>query len=90
MTLSLLDQAVSILGPNPDPDVAAHVLTFRARSYAEASRAEPAYFARALSDLDALDAHLARLPSAPTSFYIVENVKGEAAQKGAMALVHLS
>jgi hypothetical protein len=89
LVVSLLDRAVSLLGSDPGPATAAHVLTFRARSYAEASSAEAAYVARAMRDLDDLQRHLARLPSADASLYIVESVRGEAIQKGAMALVHL-
>lgn len=89
LALSLLDRAVALLGSDPDPAAAAHVLTFRARSYAEASRAEPSYAATAMHDLDRLHTYLSRMPSTDTSLYIVESVRGEAIQKGAMALVHL-
>jgi hypothetical protein len=89
LAISLLERAVSLLGPDPDPVAAAHVLTFRARSYAEASYADRTYTARAMRDLDDLHRHLARLPTADASLYIVESVRGEAIQKGAMALVHL-
>ncbi len=89
LVISLLDRAVSLLGSDPDPVTAAHVLTFRARSYAEASHAEPGYAARAMRDLDDLHRYLARLLSADAGLYIVESVRGEAIQKGAMALVHL-
>jgi hypothetical protein len=88
-TLGLLDRAVSMLGPDPDPTLATHVFTFRARSYAEASHIDATYAARALHDLDTLHTHLSRLPADDGSLYIVESVGGEAVQKGAMTLVHL-
>ena len=88
-TLAMLDRAVSMLGPNPEPTLAAHVYTFRARSYAEASHVDATYAARALHDLDTLHMHLSRLSSNDGSLYIVESVRGEAVQKGAMTLVHL-
>jgi hypothetical protein len=88
-TLALLDRAVSMLGPNPEPMLATHVFTFRARSYAEASHLDATYAARALHDLDTLQTHMSRLSSNDDSLYIVESVKGEAVQKGAMTLVHL-
>jgi len=89
LTLALLSRAISLLGPTPDPVVAAHVLTFRARSYAEASHSDPAYSGLAMHDLEALQTHLGQMPAADTSLYIVESIRGEAVQKGAMTLVHL-
>jgi hypothetical protein len=88
-TLTLLDRAVSMLGPNPEPTLATHVFTFRARSYAEASHVDATYATRALHDLDTLQTHLTRLSANDGGFYIVESVRGEAVQKGAMTLVHL-
>jgi hypothetical protein len=89
LSLALLDRAASLLGPNPEPAAAAHVLTFRARRHAEASRADRAYAARSMHDIDSLHSHLSRMHSADASIYIVESVRGEAVQKGAMALLHL-
>jgi hypothetical protein len=89
LTLTLLDRAVSLLGPNPEPAAAAHVLTFRACAHAEANHTNPAYAARSMHDLDSLQTHLSRMPSVDSGIYIVESIWGEAVQKGAMALVHL-
>jgi hypothetical protein len=87
--LFLLDQAVSVLGSDPDPVAAAHVFTFRACSHAEAGLDDPGHAHAALSDLEDVRSQLARIATTDGSFYIVESVRGEAIQKGSRALVHL-
>jgi tetratricopeptide (TPR) repeat protein len=88
IALGLLDRAVALLGSSPDPATAAYILSFRARKYAEASRAAPNYTTPAMRDLDSVQTHLSRMP-ADTSVYIVESVTGETVQGHGRALVHL-
>jgi tetratricopeptide (TPR) repeat protein len=87
--LALLDRAVALIGPSPDPASAAYILSFRARKHAEASRTLPDHDALAMRDLDNVQTYLTRIPSADASVYIVGSVVGETVQGHARALVHL-
>jgi tetratricopeptide (TPR) repeat protein len=89
--LLLLDRAVALLGPRPDPGTAAYILSFRARYYAEAGRVGTGSDQRpkALIDIDKMQVHLSRMPSADARVYIVGSVTGETTQGHARALVHM-
>jgi hypothetical protein len=89
LALALLDHAVKLLGPNPEPAIAAYILSFRARQHAEASGVDSAHATQAMRDLDDVQTYLGRMPSADAGVYIVGSVTGEALQGQARALVHL-
>jgi transcriptional regulator with XRE-family HTH domain len=86
-SVALLDQAASLLGPTPDPVLAAHVFTYRARSYAEAGQADLTHSGQALRDIDGVQTYLSRMESADSSIFIAESVRGEAVQHRAQSFL---
>jgi transcriptional regulator with XRE-family HTH domain len=86
----LLDHAASLLGAAPDPALAAHVLTYRASSNAEAGQADLTRAAQALRDLDAVQSHLSRMEPDDGSVYIAESVKGEAVHERAESFLSMN
>jgi hypothetical protein len=90
LALTALDRAVALLGSSPEPVAAAYILSFRAGHYAKASHAQPDYAVLAMRDLDQVQTHLSRMPSADATVYTVDSVTGEAAHEHARALVYLN
>jgi tetratricopeptide (TPR) repeat protein len=90
-SLALLDRATSLLGPHPDPAVAALVTGWRASTWrntgvevnAETSRA-------ALVDLEDAEQHLSRLERGDTDLYVVEDLRGEVTHSRALCLAWLN
>jgi transcriptional regulator with XRE-family HTH domain/tetratricopeptide (TPR) repeat protein len=89
--LSDLDRAESLLGPTPEPTVAALVLSARAPQHAEASQLDSTHTILAMRDMDNADAYLSRMSSVEgdQAFYVWERVKGTAMELRTEALLHL-
>jgi transcriptional regulator with XRE-family HTH domain len=89
-SVALLDHAASLLGAAPDPALAAHVLTYRASSNAEAGQADLTRAAQALRDIDAVQSHLSRMEPDDGSVYIAESVRGEAVHERAESFLTMN
>src|SRR5437588_838736 len=89
LSLSLLDQAESHLGPSPEPAIAALVLSTRAWRHAKNRQADPTHATLAMRDLDNAESHLSRIDPADSSLYIFESAKGEAIERRSLALLYM-
>jgi hypothetical protein len=89
LAITLLDRAESLLGKTPEPVAAAEVLSMRGRRHAEASKGDPAHGTLALRDVDTAQAHLSRLRTEDSTFYIFESVKGEVSELRALTFLSL-
>jgi tetratricopeptide (TPR) repeat protein len=82
-SLAFLDRALSILGQNPDPAMAAMVLSARAARHAEATETDPNHATSALRDIDSAQANLSRTPTAHDRLYLFRSVSYQAIESRA-------
>jgi transcriptional regulator with XRE-family HTH domain len=88
-TLTLYDRAAAILGPAPDPAVAALVLAKRAPRRAEASHADATYATLALRDIDSAHSYAGGVEQPDNNVYVWESLTGNLIERRAETLLHL-
>jgi transcriptional regulator with XRE-family HTH domain len=89
VSIALLNQAESLLGPQPEPTAAVMVLSTRADRHADASHADPAHTSLAMRDLDSTQLHLSRMHAADNDLYVFRSVTNQAINYQSNALVGL-
>src|SRR5262249_55536258 len=87
--LTLADRAWSLLGPDPDPAIAAMVLSVRAIHRSDASLTDPTHAAHAGRDLEAAESSLSRMPPADDTLYLFRSVTAQVTEMPAHALITL-
>jgi tetratricopeptide (TPR) repeat protein len=89
LSLALADRAESLLGTNPDPAIAAMVLSVRAIHRSDASPTVSMHAASATHDLDRADASLRRMPPADDALYLFRSVEAQVIEMRAHTLINL-
>jgi tetratricopeptide (TPR) repeat protein len=77
--IALLDRAVAVLGPHPDPRAAALVRSWRASTWVNTGAPAKGEAARTvLVDLETTETHLSRVDHGDGAMYVIESIRGEA------------
>jgi tetratricopeptide (TPR) repeat protein len=90
-SMAQLDRATALLGPHPDPAVAALVAGWRGSTWRNTGVEVNNETSRtALIDLENAERHLSRLDRGDTDLYVIEDLRGEVTHSRALCLAWLN